>query len=64
MALAAFDSDMTKLEFQLDPMTGAEVAGLIDVALADMERTRVLLKSTLDCGKAMADGDNVACGQS
>jgi hypothetical protein len=29
-----------------------------------MERTRTLLKSTLDCGKALADGENVACPQS
>jgi tripartite-type tricarboxylate transporter receptor subunit TctC len=63
VALAAFDSDMTKLDFQLDPMTGIEVAELIDVALADTERTRALLKSTLDCGKALADGENAACGQ-
>lgn len=64
VALSAFDSDMTKLDFTLDPMTGPKVAELIDVALADAERTRALLKSTLECGKALADGKNIACGQS
>ncbi|WP_119300861.1 Bug family tripartite tricarboxylate transporter substrate binding protein [Dongia deserti] len=64
IALSAFEADLNRLDFTLDPMTGTELAGLVDGALADMERTRAFLKSTLDCGKALADGEDAACHQS
>lgn len=59
-----FVSDLGKLDFVLDPMAGAEVAGMIRSVLADQERTKAFLQSTLECGKSLAEGGDAACAHS
>jgi tripartite-type tricarboxylate transporter receptor subunit TctC len=56
-----FVSDLGRLNFKVDAMTGPQVAETVQSVLADQERTRELLQSSLECGKALADGLTGSC---
>ena len=62
-ASPAFISDAGKLDFNVKPMTGGEVSELVGAVLADQAGLSATLAASLECGKALAEGGNAACGQ-
>jgi tripartite-type tricarboxylate transporter receptor subunit TctC len=59
-----FVSDLGRLNFKIDAMTGPQVTETVQSVLADQARTKALLQSSLECGKALADGLAGSCGAS
>lgn len=59
-----FIADLRKLAFELDLMTGPEVAKEVESVLANQAGTKALLESSLVCGKALAEGLDNPCSNS
>jgi hypothetical protein len=64
VASPEFVAEARKLDFNVAPMSGPEVAAAIGGVLADQAKLRSQLDGLGECGKALAEGGNAACGQS
>jgi len=64
VAAPTFIADARKLDIEVQPMSGADLAKRITELLADKQVLRAELQAALDCGKALSEGLGGACHQS